>query len=66
MCGWYLGFGMDVEENEGSGGMSMKQGYENDNSLGFTGATFKGGIEIETPLVKVKHFFTGEILVMVG
>ena len=44
----------------------MKQGYENDSFLGLAGAIVKGGIEIETPFVKVKHFFTGEILVMVG
>jgi hypothetical protein len=46
--------------------MSMKQGYENDSFLGLAGAIVKGGIEIETPLAKDRHFSTGEMLVMVG
>ena len=53
MFGWNLGFGMDIDKNEGSGGMSMKQGYENDSSLGLAGAIIKGGIEIMLPWSKI-------------
>jgi hypothetical protein len=37
---------MDSWLRNKSGGISMKKEYENDNYLGFTGATFKGGIDV--------------------